>query len=161
MGKQLAMGWLPSITQLDMTQTTLRSRIESMRAESRRWHEEHRRWKKDIVGWLKIQRRIEALLYQLERELPDYREVATHLSDVIEDHEIRLQEHDRLLNRYLEQGREDAKEWRKLEEAHEKQARLHTEVQEEHEAFRSAYVGAMKRVERLVKRLQALCSGSR
>ncbi len=160
MDKQLAVGWQPPLAQMVMTRIALHSRVEKMRAESKGWHEEHKLWKRDIVGWLKTQRRIEALLYQLERELPDYREVAAHLSDVIEDHEVRLQEHDKLLSRYLEQKERDATEWSKLEKEHERQAELHAEVQEEHDAFRSAYIGAMKRVERLVKRLQALCSSS-
>ncbi len=158
MGKQLAIEWQSPLAQLYMTRAAKRSQIDEMRAESKSWHEEHKRWKKDIVSWLKTQRRIEAVLYQLERELPDYREVAAHLSDVIEDHEVRLQEHDKLLSRYLEAGQDDAAEWKRLEKEHAKQARQHADVQEEHDAFRAAYMSAMKRVERLVKRLQTLCS---
>ena len=161
MGKQLAVGWQsPPGGYPCMNWNAQRCRVEDMRAESKGWHEEHKRWKRDIVGWLKTQRRIEAILYQLERELPDYREVAAHMTDVIENHEMRLREHDELLNRYLEEGQDDAGECSRLEKEHGKQAALHAEVQEEHDAFRTAYLRAMRRVERLVKRLQALCSVS-
>ncbi len=154
MNKQLAVPWQSPLLQLFMTRIALGSQIKAMQAESDSWHREHKRWKRDIVGWQKKQRRIEAILYQLERELPDYREVAAHLSDVIEDHETRLTEHERLLSSYLHHDETDPVKWSELDAEHERQAKLHAEVQEEHEAFRAAYLAAMKRVDRLVKRLQ-------
>ncbi len=157
MSKQLAIPWQSPLAQLFVTQIALNSQIKAMQAESASWHNEHRKWKKDIVGWQKKQRRIEAILYQLERELPDYREVAAHLSDVIEDHETRLSEHEKLLARYLSHDETDPVKWTELDAEHDKQAKLHAEVQEEHDAFRAAYLAAMKKVDRLVKRLQALC----
>ncbi len=159
MSKQLAIPWQSSpAARLFMTQIALGSRIKEMQAESDNWHEEHRSWKRDITGWQRRQRRIEAVLYQLERELPDYRDVAAHLSDVIEEHEQRLSEHERLLAGYLSHNETDPAKWAELDQEHDRQARLHTEVQEEHDAFRTAYLAAMKKVERLVKRLQALCN---
>ncbi len=156
MDKQLAISWQSPLSQLVTSQIALIAHIKAMQEESIAWHDEHREWKRDIVGWLKKQRRLEAMLYQLERELPDYREVAAHLSDVIEDHEIRLSEHEKLLIRYLDSEVDPAK-WKKLDAEHSKQAKLHAEAKEEHDAFRAAYLAAMKRVDRLVKRLQALC----
>ncbi len=157
MSKQLAIPWQSPLAQLFVTQLALNSQAKAMQAESANWHNEHRKWKKDIVGWQKKQRRIEAILYQLERELPDYREVATHLSDVIEDHETRLSEHEKLLAGYLNCNETDPVKWTEVDVEHRKQAQLHAEVKEEHDAFRAAYLTAMKKVERLVKRLQALC----
>ncbi len=157
MGRQLVIPWQPPLTRLFMRQIVLNSQIRAMQVESAKWQGEHRKWKKDIVGWQKKQRRIEALLYQLERELPDYREVAVYLSDVIEEHETRLSEHEKLLARYLEHDETDPARWRELDMEHGKQAKLHAKVQEEHDAFRAAYLAAMTKVERLVKRLQKLC----
>ncbi len=159
MNKQLAIPWQPPpAAQMFMTQLMFDSQIKGMQSESDKWHQEHRSWKRDITAWQKRQRRIEAILYQLERELPDYRDVAAHLSDVIEEHERRLSEHDRLLKEYLGNDETDPAKWTELDLEHENQARMHAAVQEEHEAFRTAYLAAMKKVERLVKRLQSLCA---
>lgn len=159
MGKQLAIPWQSQLAHLIMAQGALNNRVEGMQKEAASWHKEHRKWKRDIVGWQNKQRRIEALLYQLERELPDYRDVATHLSDVIEEHEHRLEEYEKLLKGFLSQeGGERNRSWKELDAEHVRQAKLHAEVQEEHDAFRTAYLSAMKKVNRLVTRLQALCN---
>ncbi len=154
MGKQLAIPWQSPVTQLLVAQAALTAQIKAMQAEYATWHREHRKWKKDIVGWKRKQRRIEAILYQLERELPDYRDVATHLSDVIEDHENRLKEHEKRLAAVMARGEKDPVKRERLETEHRKQASIHAEVQKEQEAFRKAYLATMAKVEQLVKRLQ-------
>ncbi len=157
MNKQLAIPWQSPLAQLLMTQIAFNSRIKAMQAESANWHKEHSKWKKDIAGWQKKQRRIEAILYQLERELPDYRDVAARLWDIIEVHEHRLIEHEKLLTGYLSEGGKNRIKWTELDMEHGKQVELHAGVREDHDAFQAVDLAAMKKVGRLVERLRMFC----
>jgi len=125
---------------------------EILRVENKRWHEEHLAWIQEAEHWQHETRRLLALLYLLERALPEH-------TSMLNKHAILIAENEQKLNSY----ECDFDEYsgvitqEKNTEFHQGLSELHEEARQEHLKLKHTYSEEMVRFKSLVLKLLEEC----
>ncbi len=126
---------------------------EQLKLSSEQWQQNNQRWQEEINTWQNENKLFIALLYMLEKALPEY---ASKLSI----HKARIDKYNEHLNGYraeLEKSSLSAPsspiELEKHKALHEFMARTHLEMQCEHEVFSRDYRAKVKHFHELAERL--------
>ncbi len=126
---------------------------EQLKLSSEQWQQDNERWQEEINTWQNENKLFIALLYMLEKALPEY---ASKLSI----HKARIDKYNEHLNRYraeLEKSRFSASssfiEMEKHKALHELMVGTHLDMQCEHEVFSRDYRTKVKYFHELAERL--------
>lgn len=123
-----------------------------LQEENKRWHEEHLAWLQETEQWQHETQRLLALLYLLERALPEH-------TSMLNKHAILIAENERQLSHY-EYGfnqHTDAITQKQHIEFHQKLSKLHEEAKQEHLKLQHTYSEEMNKFKLLVLELLKEC----
>ncbi|BDZ73015.1 hypothetical protein GCM10025856_07340 [Methylophaga marina] len=126
---------------------------EQLKHYNQKWQEDDQRWQEEIEHWQHSTQRMVALIYLLEKSLPEH-------SSSIEKHKKRIDEHNAEIVRY-ECGLDEHClstcpshiELERHQKMHRKMQLRHEEMKKEHDRFSRNYQKQMQRVRELAERL--------
>jgi hypothetical protein len=123
--------------------------------QNQHWHEEHVQWIADIELWQQETHRLVALLYRLEKAIPEH-------SSKLQDHIALIEKHEQKITQY--QGGPDQQyldkepDFISIERQHEfykALSKLHEETKQQHAELKHSYVTEMEDFRDLAKALLA------
>jgi hypothetical protein len=119
------------------------------------WHKDHIRWIADIKLWQQETHRLVALLYRLEKAIPEHSsKLQAHLA-LIEKHEQKITQYQRERDqRYLE-VEPDFVSIERQHEFYKAWSKLHEETKQQHAELKQSYVTEMDSFRDLAKALLA------
>lgn len=126
-----------------------------LKEEKQHWHEDHVQWIADIELWQQETHRLVALLYKLEKVIPEHSsKLKQHLS-LIEQHEQKITQYQGGRDqRYLTKGDDSVAIERQLE-FYKTLSKLHEQTKLEHDELKQSYAVAMEEFRDLAKKLLA------
>lgn len=123
------------------------------------WQRDDECWQQDITDWLQQTQRLVALIYLLEKALPEH-------SSQLDQHRARIDKHNALLGHFRQEVEEtypkenaserDLRQHRKM---HEKLAKNHSAMQREHNKLSKDYRSKMQQFTALAERLHEELEG--
>lgn len=126
---------------------------ERLRLSNEQWQHDDKDWQQEILDWEHETQRLVALLYMLEKALPEH-------SSSLERHKARIDKHNEDLTRYrcgLDKNcMPDCPshiELEKQKQLHKIMARNHQDMLHEHQRFSKEYNSKMRRFRELAERL--------
>ncbi|MFT7413670.1 MAG: hypothetical protein ACI9FO_000321 [Methylophagaceae bacterium] len=125
---------------------------ENLQEENTRWHEEHSTWIQETELWQHETRRLLALLYLLERALPEH-------SSMLKKHAILIAKNERQLSSYecdIDENT-DVISQEKHTKFHQKLSNIHEEAKQEHLKLKHTYTQEMGKFKSLVLKLLNEC----
>lgn len=125
---------------------------EILQEENKRWHEEHLAWIQEAEQWQHETRRLLALLYLLERALPEHTSMLNKHAILISKNEQQLLDYE---CGFDEQASDIIQE--QNTEFHQQLSKLHEEAKQEHLKLRQSYSEEMDRFKSLVLKLLKEC----
>lgn len=126
--------------------------------ENKSWHQDHAAWVNEVEQWQHDTNRLVALLYQLERSLPEHTAMLVKHVSLIEQHEKLINTYEYVdadgggLHSYAE-----SKSLQQQAESHHKLSCLHDEVRQEHMVLKKNYTEEMKKFKLLLGKLLKEC----
>lgn len=124
-----------------------------LRLSNDQWQQDDDQWQREIQDWQRETQRLVALLYMLEKALPEH-------STRLDRHKARIDKHQHDLMRYRcgleEQCLPDCPSRINLDKQkhlHKIMARNHRDMQQEHEHFSRDYLNKMQRFRDLAQRM--------
>ena len=128
---------------------------KELKEENKHWHEDHVQWIADIKLWQQETHRLVALLYKLEKEIPEQ-------SSKLQDHLALIEKHEQKITQYRggrdQQYLTDEPDFVSIERQHEfykTLRKLHEETKLQHLELKQSYVGEMEKFRDLAKELLA------
>ncbi len=130
---------------------------KDLKDDNKQWHEDHALWIKETKLWQHDIERLLALLYLLERALPEHSLSLTR-------HTVLIDEHEQLVSRY-ECGMDErciptCPAFKSLEEQtefHQKLSKLHVDAKRQHLDIKQRYAEEMEKFRVLAKQLFDEC----
>lgn len=116
------------------------------------WQQDDKHWQQEISDWLHQTQRLVALLYMLEKSLPEH-------SSQLDQHKSRIDRHNEELRRYSHGVSENgypgaaAMELQQYQQLHEIMQMNHKDMRLEHERFSKEYRNKMRQFRELAERL--------
>jgi hypothetical protein len=127
--------------------------LKTLREQNQHWHEQHAQWVEDVQKWQRETQRLTALLYQLERALPDHSTRLTKHLVLIDDHEEIVRRYECGLDDNCLTACPDFKTEQEQKEMRLQLCQLHSDVEREHEKLKQQYAHGLERFRALTKRL--------
>jgi len=123
-----------------------------LQEENRRWHQEHLAWIQEADEWQHETRRLLALLYLLERALPEH-------SSKLNKHTILIAENEHQLHNYECDivANSDVMSQTQHSESHQRLSKLHEQTKQEHLKLKQTYFEEMDRFKSLILKLLKEC----
>ncbi|HEC58788.1 MAG TPA: hypothetical protein ENI24_04385, partial [Methylophaga sp.] len=121
-------------------------------AENTRWHKEHLTWIQEADEWQHETRRLLALLYLLERALPEHSSLLNNHAMLIAKNEHQLQSYQCDIGEHT-----DLISQAKQNEFHQRLSELHEQTKQEHLKLKQTYSKEMDSFKSLVLKLLKEC----
>lgn len=128
-----------------------------LREENKYWHEEHMSWIQEVEQWQHQTRRLLALLYLLERALPEHSSTLNKHATLIEKHEQQVNNYECGLDERCISNCPSFITQEQQTEFHQALSRLHDEAKQEHLKLKRTYSEEMDRFKSLVLELLKEC----
>ncbi len=125
--------------------------IEQMHRDNRRWRGEHARWQEEIRHWQQEANRLTAVLFRLERAIPEYGDTLKDHAFEILQHDLGLRHHERKLAAVLRHKAGNPVSREILQDEHREQANLHRDVRRQHQEMRRLHQEAIDEIRRLTR----------
>jgi hypothetical protein len=128
--------------------------LKALKTQNKDWHEEHAEWVEETLYWQRETRRLVALLYQLERALPEHSLTLTRHVAMIKEHEQLVEEYEGGLNEecYPKCDGFDS-ESGELEKIHQRLCQMHDKTDLTHRRLRKSYQTEMASFRALTQKL--------
>ena len=127
--------------------------VELWRQEIQNWQHDDMHWQQEISDWLHQTQRLVALLYMLEKVLPEH-------SSQLDQHKLRIDRHNEELTKYRRgmeassrSGHLASSELNQQKQLHDIMAMNHKDMRREHDSFSKDYRGQMRQFRDLAERL--------
>lgn len=131
--------------------------IKILREENKHWHEDHQLWINDVEQWQHDTRRLLALLYLLERALPEHSAILNKHAALIEKHEQQVNSYECGLDKHCIPACPSFITQELQTEFHQTLSKLHEEAKQEHLTLKSTYSKEMERFRSLALKLLNEC----
>lgn len=127
--------------------------LKALKLQNKDWHKAHTEWVDETMHWQRKTKRLVAILYQLERALPEHSQTLTR-------HVTMIREHQRLVEKY--EGGLDEQCYPKcpgfnsedeLEKMHQTLCQMHDKTEQEHERLSLDYAKKLTEFRTLAKKL--------
>lgn len=125
--------------------------------ENKRWHEDHLAWTQEAEQWQHNTRRLLALLYLLERALPEHSSILNKHAILIEEHEQQVNNYECSLDEHCIATCPSFSTPEQQMEFHQTLSALHEEVKLQHLKLRQTYSEEMDRFKSLALKLLKEC----
>jgi len=125
--------------------------------ENKHWHEDHLVWIQEVEQWQHDTRRLLALLYLLERALPEHSSILSKHSALIKKHEQQVSNHECGLDESCLSSCPSFIPQEKQIEFHQALSKLHEEAKQEHLKLKHTYLEEMNRFKSLILKLLNEC----
>lgn len=125
--------------------------------ENKHWHEEHLAWLQEVEQWQHETRRLLALLYLLERALPEHSSILNKHAAVIEKHEQLVNSYECGLDENCLSTCPSFITQEQHQEMHKTLSTLHEDAKQEHLLLKSTYSKEMERFRSLALKLLNEC----
>jgi len=131
------------------------STTKELKEEKQHWHEDHLHWIADIEQWQQETHRLVALLYRLEKAIPEHASKLQRHLVLIEKHEQKITEYQGGRDqRYLADGDDSVSIGRQLE-FYKTLKNLHNEAKQQHLELKQSYADEMEQFRNLALALLA------
>lgn len=111
--------------------------------KNQHWHKDHMQWIADIELWQKETHRLVALLYRLEKAIPEHSSKLQKHLDLIEQHEQKITQYqDGRDQRYLDKE-PDLVSMERQQEFYRAWSKLHEETKKQHDELKQSYLKEM------------------
>jgi hypothetical protein len=128
-----------------------------LREENKYWHEDHLTWIQEVEQWQHETRRLLALLYLLERALPEHSSILNKHATLIEKHEQQVNNYECGLDEHCTPNCPSFITQEQQTEFHQTLSKLHDEAKQEHLKLKRSYSEKMDRFRSLVLALLEEC----
>ena len=130
---------------------------QELKEENEHWHQDHLMWMTEIKQWQNEAERLVALLYLLERALPEHSVMMQKHTAMIADHEKQIRYYDdRMDEDYLSSSR-DCEIAQGEIELHQNLAKQHADIKQQHLKMKQMYLNEMEKFKSLIKNLLDEC----
>lgn len=127
--------------------------LEVLRQENQRWHQQHAEWVEEAQKWQRETQRLAALLYLLDRALPEHSAVlAKHIS-LIEQYEDIVSCYECGIKPECLKTCESYKSIEEQEQFHTELCQFHAETEQKHENLKNTFQLEMENFKRLANEL--------
>jgi len=117
---------------------------KAFKQENELWHREHAVWAEEVNQWQHETERLVALMYRLERAIPDYPSLIEHHTKLIASHEQRVIAYECGLDEHCLKTCTDYKTPEQQQRFHRELSELHETTRLEHERLKQLYIKEMK-----------------
>jgi hypothetical protein len=128
-----------------------------LREENKYWHEDHLTWIQEVEQWQHETRRLLALLYLLERALPEHSSTLNKHASLIEKHEQQVNNYECGLDEHCPPNCPSFITQEQQMEFHQTLSKLHDEAKQEHLKLKRTYSEEMDKFKSLVLELLKEC----
>ncbi len=128
-----------------------------LREENQHWHKEHSAWLKEVEQWQHETRRLLALLYLLERALPEHTSILNKHAAIIENHEQLVNNYECGLDEHCIPTCPSFITHEQQQEVHQTLSKLHEDAKQEHLLLKANYSQEMERFRSLASKLLDAC----
>jgi len=132
-------------------------KVKDLQDENKHWHQDHALWIKETEQWQHETERLVALLYLLERALPEHSSVLAQHAALIEQHERKMTNYERGMNENALATSPDFTLSEQQTEFHQGLAELHDLVKQHHLDLKQTYSGEMEKFRCLLRQLLDEC----
>lgn len=129
----------------------------AFRDENRHWHEDHALWKKETEIWQHEIEKLVALLYLLERALPEKSSLLKLHSTLIDEHEQQVTSYECGMDERCFADCPTYKSAEQQAQFHQKLAELHQQVKTQHLKLKQNYSAEMEKFRLLAQQLLDEC----
>ncbi len=126
--------------------------------DDKSWHQDHAAWVKEVEQWQHESNRLVALLYQLERALPEH-------TGMLAKHVLLIEQHEKLINSHgcsiagdcHLHSCSELKSQQQQTECYQNLSHLHDEARQEHVTLKKMYSEEMDKFKSLLRKLLKEC----
>jgi len=129
--------------------------LEHLHRELNEWRSEHDAWLEDIDLWQREYRLAGAMLYRMERALPNHNMALEEHAESIRQHKNRVSTYEKSLKNLIGSGNQDAVEYKDLLKEHHLQENQHLNERRHHKSFRDTHLKAIAELMRATNFLES------
>lgn len=126
---------------------------KALKEENERWHQEHAMWVEEADHWQHETQRLVALLFLLDRAIPEHSTMLVKHVSLIEQHEQLIKCYECGLDERCFSTCPDFKSSEEHVDIHQKLVDLHAETKQEHQILKQRYTKEMERFRSLARDL--------
>lgn len=130
---------------------------QSLKQENAQWHRDHAVWAEEVRQWQHETERLVAMLYRVERAIPDHSSLLEKHNALIETHEQRVYSYECGLDEHCIRTCPDYKTPEQQEMFHKELLEVHEQTRLEHEKIKRLYIDEMERFRTLLLDLLQQC----
>lgn len=130
---------------------------KELKEESKAWHEDHAMWMRETKQWQHETERLVALLYLLERALPERSSILEQHATLIENHEQQVSSYECGMDERCFPACPTFKSLQQQATFHQNLLELHVKAKQQHLNLKQLYSEELETFRELVKRLLDEC----
>jgi len=130
---------------------------KDLKDENKHWHQEHLLWMKETKQWQHETEKLVALLYLLERALPEQSSALTQHVTLIDGHERQVTNYECGMDEHCLPACPTYKTAEQQASFHQNLAELHERVKQHHLVLKQSYSAEMEKFRTLAKQLLDEC----
>jgi hypothetical protein len=127
--------------------------LKVFQSQNEEWHEEHAEWTKETLHWQQQTRRLIAILYQLERALPEHSLTLTRHVAMVKEHQRLVEGYESELDKEFEPKYPDSHSKDKLEKMHLILCKMHDKTERDHKRLSADYAKSLAEFRALAQKL--------
>jgi len=130
---------------------------QELKEENKHWHQDHLMWMTEIKQWQNETERLVALLYLLERALPEHSAMMQKHTTVIADHEKQVCRYESSMEEDYLPSSPESQIVQKYSQLHQKLANQHASAKQQHLKMKQMYLDEIEKFKSLIKKLLNEC----
>lgn len=127
--------------------------LEALKEESQDWHQQHASWVEESRKWQKETQRLSALLYLLDRALPEHSAILAKHVSLIEQHEGTVTRYENSFCSDSLKVDDNSVANEQQQQAYKELCSFHSEVEKEHLSLKQSFLTEMKKFKKLATEL--------
>jgi len=127
--------------------------LKALQTQNKDWYEEHTEWMEETLRWQRETKRLVAILYQLERALPEHSLTLTRHVAMIREHQELLVEYEGGLDDDCYPQCPGFNSKAEIEKLHQNLCEMHDKTDLNHRRLRKSYMAEMKNFRTLAQKL--------
>tara|TARA_R110002111_G_scaffold23700_1_gene53076 strand:- start:922 stop:1329 length:408 start_codon:yes stop_codon:yes gene_type:complete len=132
--------------------------LKALKSQSQDWYDEHAEWAEETLRWQRETKRLVAILYQLERALPEHTLTLTRHVNMIREHQELLGQYENGLDEECYPQCPGFNSEEELEKLHQRLCEMHDKTDLNHRRLRKNYMLEMKSFRALALKLMGKTS---
>ncbi len=126
---------------------------KKFRQENEQWHRDHELWAEEVKLWQHESERLVAMLYRIERAIPDHSSLLEQHKSLIEEHEQRVISYECGIDEHCIKTCPDYKTPEQQRHFHKDLSEVHEKTRRQHDKIKQLYSTEMKKFRALLLEL--------